>query len=266
MRALGLLLCSGISSVLLAQTPSIGEGGVINAASFARGQVITRGSLVSIFGTDLAAGLAQGSSIPLSTSMADVSVTFGGIPAPILFVSPTQINAQVPWELLGGADAGTAPVVVRRGTTNSQPQQVQVGPVSPGIFTVQSGVGPAIAINLDGSLAAAENSIQGVRTRPARTGDALIILATGLGAVDPPGRTANSSTDTLRRTTTTPVVLIGGREATVQFSGLAPEFVGVNQLNIIVPDGVQPGDAVPLQLRVGGITTSDRVIIAVRSN
>ena len=61
-----------------------------------------------------------------------------------------------------------------------------------------------------------------------------------------------------------PTVLIGGVEAQVPFSGLAPEFVGVNQLNVVVPSGVMPG-VVPIQLRMGGITTTDQVTIAIRA-
>jgi uncharacterized protein (TIGR03437 family) len=138
--------------------------------------------------------------------------------------------------------------------------------MAPGIFSVQSGVGAAIAINGDGTLAAPENSIPGLRTRPARIGEVIVVLATGLGQVDPPAVTAHPSIDALRRTMTTPTVLIGGREAIVHFSGLTPEFVGVNQLNVGIPEGVQPGSAVPIQLRMGAITTSDRVTIAVAGN
>jgi uncharacterized protein (TIGR03437 family) len=265
-----LLVCAALSSLLHAQVPSVADGGVLNAASFAQGQAVTQGSLVSIFGSNLASRLAQADSIPLSTSLADVTVTFNGIPAPILFVSPDpsgQINAQVPWETMGGGvGSGTATVVVRRGNVSSEPRQIPIAPVSPGIFTTQFGVGPAIAINGDGTLAAPENSIPGLRTRPARIGEVIVVLATGLGQVDPPGRTANASVDALRRTMATPTVLIGGREATVHFSGLAPEFVGVNQLNVGIPQGVQPGNAVPIQLRMGSITTSDRVTIAIAGN
>ena len=62
---------------------------------------------------------------------------------------------------------------------------------------------------------------------------------------------------------TTPVVLIGGVSAHVDFAGLSPQFPGVNQVNVVIPAGVAPGDAVPLQLQLGGITTTDRVTIAV---
>jgi uncharacterized protein (TIGR03437 family) len=262
MRTAFLLTCAVVTSFVLAQRPTVADGGVLNAASFARGQAVSRGSLISIFGSELASGLAQAGSIPLSTSLADVSVTFDGIQAPILFVSPGQINAQLPWE---GAASGSSTVVVTRAGQSSEPKQFQIGPVSPGIFSVNFGVGTAIAINLDGSLAAPENSIPGIRTRPARTGDPLIVLATGFGQVTPPARTGNNSVDTLRTTTTMPTVLIGGREAMVQFSGLAPEFVGVNQLNVIVPN-ISAGDAVPIQVRMGNVTSTDQVTIAVRAN
>lgn len=269
MRAKVLLVCAALPALLFAQVPTVDDGGVVNAASFTRGQAVAPGSLISIFGSNLASDLAVAGSVPLSSSLLDVSVTFNGIPAPLLFVSrePAQINAQVPWETLGGGvGGGTATVVVRRGNLSSQPREIQIAPASPGIFTTQFGVGPAIAINADGSLAAPENSIPGLRTRPARIGEVIVVLGTGLGRVDPPAQTAHASVDALRRTMTTPTVLIGGREATVHFSGLAPEFVGVNQLNVAIPEGVQPGNAVPIQLRMGGITTSDRVTIAVAAN
>lgn len=251
---------------LRAQTPVISDGGLVNAASFAGGQIVTPGSLVSIFGTELASGLTQADTIPLGTSLGGVSVSFNDIPAPLLFVSQGQINAQLPWNVLAGsATSGPVNVVVRRGSTASQVKQFQAGPFSPGIFAVEFGVGQAIAINPNGLLAAAAGSVPGLVTEPAPIGGAIVIYATGMGAVDPPAVSGQASLDTLRTNTTIPTVLIGGREAQVLFSGLTPQFVGVNQLNVIVPQGVTPGNAVPLQIRVGGITTTNRVTIAVRA-
>jgi uncharacterized protein (TIGR03437 family) len=256
-----------VAAVAGAQTPVLRpDAPVVNAASFAAEQVVTPGSLVSIFGTELAAGLAQADSIPLSNTLAGVSVSFNNIPAPILFVAQGQINAQLPWNTLPDAGvAGTADVVVRRGSASSQARQVRIGPFSPAIFSIQFGVGQAIAINLNGLIVAPSGSIAGLVTEPARIGSTIIIYATGLGAVNLPVANGSNSVDALRTNTTTPEVLIGGRNARVEFSGLAPEYVGVNQLNVVVPEGVTPGDAVPLQLRVGGITTTDRVTIAVRA-
>jgi uncharacterized protein (TIGR03437 family) len=93
--------------------PVVADGGVVNAATITPG--VTQGSLVAIMGTGLAASVASADSIPLSTSLANVSVTFNNVPAPLSYVSPTQINAQLPWNTLAsGVTTGTANIVVTR--------------------------------------------------------------------------------------------------------------------------------------------------------
>lgn len=274
MHAVRVLFTLGLTfAPLLAQTPNIVDGGVINGASFAKGQAVAAGSLVSIFGTNLASSLALADSIPLSNSLGGVTVTFNDIPAPLVAVIPggassaDQINAQLPWGVLPpGTTSGTARVVVTRNGVASPPGSVQIAPVAAGIFSVQFGVGIAIAINPDGSLAAPLNSVPGIPTHPGVIGDpaGLMILATGLGAVNPPALDGRSSLDQLRTAVTTPTVLVGGVPANVTFAGMSPQFPGVNQINITLPASVQPGDAVPLQIQSGGITTTDQVTIAVR--
>lgn len=265
MRLRTLVTLVALAIAAFTQTPVVTDNMVLNAASFDRTHPISVGSLVSIFGTDLAGSLAVGSSIPLSNALGDVSVTFNGIPAPLLFVSQGQINAQLPWNVLaGGATSGTASVVVKRGNTSSQPKNVTVGSVSPGIFSVNFGVGNAIAINLDGTLAAPAGSLPPLTTHPARPGDTVIILATGLGAVDGPIENGVNSGATLRNTVNRPTVVVGGRDVQPAFSGLAPEFVGVNQLNVVIPADAPVGDAVPLQLRMGSAISTDKVTIAIQ--
>lgn len=268
MRDLALL--SGIVlflSIADAQTPSVAENGVLNAASYATagqpGNASAPGSLVAIFGTELASGLSVADSVPLSTSLSGVTVSFNNTAAPIQFVSPTQVNAQIPWNL-PGAQTGSASVVVTRDGRASSPRNFPVAQFSPGIFTFSgNGIGLAVAVNSDdGSVSQAAGSVPGVAARPARSGSAIIVYATGMGPVDPPVANGAASLDTLRRNTTIPTVLIGGRQAQVLFSGLSPQFPGVNQLNVVVPEGLPPGQ-VALQLQVGGVTTSDRVTIAV---
>jgi len=187
-----------------------------------------------------------------------------GIDAPLNGVFHTdngdQINAQLPWN----AQAGAAQVVVTRNNVASAPQSFTIGNFSPGIFSTQFGTGQAIAINSDGSLAAPAGSIAGLATHPAKAGDVIVILATGLGAVTPAVNNGANTTDGLRTTTTMPTVMIGGVSATVQFSGLSPQFVGVNQVNVVVPAGVTPGNAVPIQIAVGGLTTTNQVTIAIQ--
>ncbi|MDE3164351.1 MAG: hypothetical protein KGN36_00980 [Acidobacteriota bacterium] len=226
------------------------------------------GSLVSIFGTNLASSLSQADSIPLSTSLGGVSVMFNNVPAPLLFVSHSaangdQINAQLPWEVQGS----TAQVVVSQGGQSSAPVTVPLSSAVPGIFSVNFGVGQAIAYgNSDGALAAAANSISGLTTHPAKIGDpsTLVILATGLGAVNPTVQTGNDVTDNqLHSTVSPPEVLVGGVPAQVVFSGMTPQFVGVYQINIVIAAGTPTGNAVPLQIRMNGYTTTDQVTIAV---
>ena len=255
------------------QTPTVFNGGVVDATNFAPGQTVAPGGLVAIFGSDLAGALTQADSIPLATQLADVSVKFNNVPAPLMFVSPGQVNAQLPWNVLPqGVTTGTASVVVSRGNNSSPPQQVPIGAFGPGIFAYPSGIGQAIAVLQTanpadaryGALAAPAGSIAGINTAPAQVGDFIQIYASGLGAVDIPIANGVISTDQLRRTTTQPIVLIGGVAVNPSFSGLSPYFVGVDQVNVQIPANAPKGNAVPLQLQIGGITTTAQVTIAIQ--
>ena len=208
---------------------------------------------ISIFGSNLASSLSQADSIPLSTSLGGVGVTINSTPAPLLFVSGGQINAQLPWN----AGSGTASVVVTRDGAASTPVNFPVGALNPGIFTLSGdGTGQAIAYgNSDGAFAAPAGSVPPPYTaHPAKIGDptSLVILATGMGTVDPQVNTGDiPPSGTLSRTVIVPTVLVGGVAAQVVFSGLAPGFVGVNQINIVIAAGTPVGDAVPVQIRDG---------------
>jgi uncharacterized protein (TIGR03437 family) len=245
----------------LAQGPSVAAGGVVNGASFAEGQAVAPGSLVSIFGTGLASALSEADTIPLSSLLGGVTVTFNGIAAPLLFVSPGQINAQLPWEI----PVGTVTVIVNNNGVASPASAFQAASISPGIFAVQFGVGQAIAINnSDATLAAPVGSIPGLTTHPASAGDAVILYVDGLGPVNPPVADGGIAGTTLTNTNSNPVVLVGGVSAPVLFSGMTPQFVGVNQINILVPQGAPTGPSVPLQIQFGGITTTDQVTMAIQ--
>jgi uncharacterized protein (TIGR03437 family) len=269
MRIQMLVLSLVMSCAALAQTPSVADGGVLNGASFVKGQPVTVGSLVSIFGTNLASGMAQADTIPLSTSLGGVSVQFVNgsttTNAPLIFVTGTQVNAQIPWNLVPAGATQNVGVMVTMNGISSAPAQVMVGPFSPGIFTTGPPAFRAIAQNSqDGTLAQPAGSIPGLTTRPVKVGDALIIYATGLGAVDnPPPDGMVPPSNTLANTLTKPVVMVGGMTAQVLFSGLQPQFVGVNQINIVIPPTAPTGDAVPLTIQMGGITSPSNVTIAV---
>jgi uncharacterized protein (TIGR03437 family) len=145
---------------------------------------------------------------------------------------------------------------------------VPVGPFSPGIFAgIPASPTQAIAYgNSDGLLAAAPGAIPGLTTHPAKINDptTLVILATGLGAVNPPVQTGNNALDgQVHNTTTLPTVKVGGVEAQVVFSGMSPQFVGVYQLNIVIATGTPTGDKIPLQISMGGVTSLSTITIAV---
>ena len=249
-----------VVSVLLNTTPAAARlKSVVNAALYASSSQIAPGSLVSLYGNVLATGApALATSIPLPTSLGGVSVTFNNIPAPLTYVSSSQVNAQVPWK----APAGIATVLVSVNGTLLPPFNVAVGAFSPAVFAFPSGAGAVV--NQDYTFAAAAGAIPGSpSSRPAKYGEVVTIYATGLGAVDLSIADGMGSSDALRYTVTKPRVLIGGASAQVLFSGLSPDFVGVNQLNVVVPDGADTG-VQPVQIMFGGVTSSAKVTMAVQ--
>ncbi len=271
--AVSLLFTSAVC--VFGQTPVVGQGGIVNGASFALDQPDKRvapGSLISIFGTSLASGPGLADTIPISTSLGDVqSVTFNGTAAPILSVGSGQINVQLPWGLYAPSSgtANVSVVVTRNARGASAPVQTPIGEFSHGIFTAPAnGAGQALAlIYPDNAIAAPTGSIPGRLTRPAKPGDILQIYCTGLGPVMEPGSGGpppdGSPPQGTATTVTTPVVTIGGITMPVQFSGLAPGFVGLYQVNLQVTASAPTGNAVPLQIQMGGLTSTKQATIAV---
>jgi uncharacterized protein (TIGR03437 family) len=278
MRAiLPVVLALGSLTVAYPQTPAIFAGGVLNGASFDKtGQPVSPGALVSIFGSDLAAATESSLTVPLSTTLSSVKVTFDRIEAPLKDVVHTpgsydQINAQVPWEILpvippgSGATAGVQVIVTRNGVP-SAPFTANMSAAAPGIFTFAFGVGQAVAYgNSDGAVAAPTNAALPFPSHPAKIGDqtTLVILATGLGPVNNPVPSGTvPAIGTLSTTVTNPTVLVGGVPAQVVFSGLS-QYVGVYQINVVIQPGTPTGNAVPLQLQMNGVTSRNDVTIAV---
>jgi len=283
MKSVRVLMLAGVvAGTLAAQAPTVNQGGVLNGASYSTTN--PPGSLIVIFGTNMVGGtgLLRASSTPLSMSLKNssdtVSVTINGTPAPMYYASTTQTSVQLPW---GIAD-GNANIVVTRNGTASAAQQMQVGQFSPGIFTLtQNGKGMALAFNaipitVNGkpalAIAQPAGSVPGLTATPAKAGDHMFVYCTGLGAVTPSiadgaapcALSGCKTTDKQRKTTTQPTVLIGGVSAKVEFSGLAPQFVGVYQLNFQMPAGVAAGNAVPIQIQIGGASSRTDVTIAVQ--
>ncbi len=209
--------------------PRIGAGGIVNGASFASGQKVAPGSIVSIFGTDMAEGTASATRLPLPMALQRVSVSFDhtddglSVPGRLFFVSPGQLNVQVPWEFAGRTHAQ---VKVRINDTVSSVYRLELSDYAPGLFDVVT--------HADGTLVTASS--------PARPGDTVILYATGVGPVDRPQASGEAaSTQALAHTLPTPTATLNGQPAPVIFSGLAPGFVGLNQLNITLPTNARSG-------------------------
>jgi uncharacterized protein (TIGR03437 family) len=182
-------------------------------------------------------------------------------------VSPGQINAEVPWNVMPPGISGTVNVVVARGGLSSFPEPVLISQVAPGTYQA---AGHAFAINVTdptsaryGSFAAPVGSLPGYASFPAQTGDAVLVYASGLGAVNVPIDDGNDSLDATRTTLETPLILIGNIPAIVTFSGLSPQYPGVYQVNFVVPL-VPSGDAIPLQIQMAGLTTTSTTTIAIQ--
>ncbi len=245
--------------------PILPPDSVVNGASFRPAteskSFIAPGAIVSIFGTELASDTQIASEVPLPTTLGETSVTFNGMPAALFFVSGTQINAQVPFELVSGA--GVASVQVTRGGETSVIQPVSVAAVSPGIFTMnQQGTGP-------GAILHAADFQPVTESNPAQTGEFLLIFCTGLGRVLPevPSGNVAPGTEPLARTVSPPLVNIGGIPAEVVYSGLAPGFVGLYQVNVEVPVGLSPPVSQPPEGAIPPVAHNLEIInIGVPSN
>ena len=240
-------------------TPILPPNSVVNGASFRPAtepnSPIAPGAIVAIFGTDLASDTLVALDVPLPTTLEDTSVTFNGIPAPLVFVSGTQINAQVPFELMTGT--GSVTVQVKRGSETTMEQPIGIADVSPGIFAFnQQGTGPGAILHAEDFQPVSESA-------PARPGEFLLIFCTGLGAVQPgvPSGDIAPTAEPLARTVTLPMVNIAGIAADVAFSGLAPGFVGLYQVNVQVPGGV-PSGTQEFEIIINGVS-SNTVTIAV---
>jgi len=269
MRSLGLALGMVILASIACAQPAVSPGGVVNSGSYTANGVAP-GSIVSIFGTNLASSGAFASTIPLSTTLSDVtSVTFNDIPAGLYYTGSSQINAQLPFNVLpSGQSSGTVNIVVKNAGGASAPQSVAVVPVSPGIFTVNAnGLGQAFAYdNTTGLTSAPVGSILGLTTAPISlsSGHALIVACTGLGAVTPPIDNYVAASDgTFRNTVLRPDVLIGGVKAQFVYSVLSPQFVSEYQIGVIPDPSTPTGSAVSLQISIGGVTTANTATIAV---
>jgi uncharacterized protein (TIGR03437 family) len=239
-------------------TPVVPANGAVNGASFNSGvAALAPGAIASIFGTNLSAapvtgaqpGFVSGTDV-LQTTANGTRVTFDGVAAPLFFLkhdaaSFDQLNVQVPFELAG--KTSTQLVVYLNGKPSAA-VTVAVQPVSPGLFTLCAcGTGAAVILNQDYTINTQPNA--------AARGSVIMLYATGLGPTSPAGITGKAAPHAEPLAVTMaqywPTVTIGGVSAHVEFSGLAPWFVGLWQVNVTVPANAPTGEQ-PLVLTTGG--------------
>jgi len=233
---------------LLNQPPQPSLSAVVNAASFQPGPVAP-GSLISIFGANLAQGTAFSQPGALSTTLGSVTLLINGVPTPLQFVSANQINAQVPFEV------STGPATAELRLPGMPPAAIQfrVASAAPGIFSV--GSNRAAIQNADGTLNAPDN--------PAPAGSVIAVYLTGQGAVEPPVTTAAPApTNPPARATYPVTATVGGQPAGVVFAGLSPGSVGLFQVNLRLPL-IAPG-SYPLEIAVNGIASNTQMLQIVK--
>lgn len=223
---------------------------------------VSPGEIVAIFGQGL--GPATGVNLQLDSnglltnSLGGTQVFVNGNPAPLIYAANGQVNAIVPYEV---AQAQTANVVVVYRGNASAASQIAISAVKPGIFTgSSSGHGQGAILNLD-------YSVNGP-AHPAQRGQYVIIYGTGEGVTTPPGmdgRVSATAGTPLPNAAASCSATIGGLPATVYYCGEAAELTsGVVQLNVLVPESVTPGNAVPVAVTIGGVTSQAGVTLVVQ--
>ena len=256
---------------LLTGRPVINPNGVINGASF--GAAIAANAMISIFGTGLAgAGTARVAAAfdienaRFPQELACVAVEIGGRRAPVAFVSPNQLNAQVP--TLSGTGPVQVVVILNPGRSNElrgELSGVTILNFAPALFTFNGRTLAALHTNFD--VVGDPATLRFDRpVRPARPGDTVLLYGTGFGAVDPAAQ-AGDVTAGQARVTGTVTVTIGGltvRPEDILYAGLTPGSIsGLYQFNVRVPATAADGD-LPVVLQVGGVSTQSGATILVR--
>ncbi len=241
--------------------PALFTGGIVSGASFGRGEALAPGSIVSVFGRNLARGQNLASRLPLETTLGGATLNIGGVDAPLFFSSDGQINAQLPFEV---AVATRPHVVVRARRDDSGleavtvPETITIAAARPAIFTTnQQGTGQGAILDAQGRLVDS--------AAPATAGEVVQVFCTGLGATEPrvvSGEPAPAA-EPLARVVVPVEARVGSRPARVVFAGLAPGFVGLYQVNVEIPAGVEPGQEAPLVLFQQGVP-SNTVTLAIR--
>ena len=239
-------------------------GGVVNNATF-EGDTLAQGGIVAVFGDGFATGQpSQASALPLPTELGGVRVLINDRPAPVYFVSPNQINFQIPYDIA----AGSAVLRVERSGQLGNPVSMQIGRSVPRLLRLNIN-DYGIIVNQDGSFPIPQTP--GVNSRPARVGETLVIYALGLGQTEPavqsgvaaPGSPLARAGGNFRVSFGAPGPFGTSAEVVPLYVGLTPNFVGLYQINVTIPAESPRGTSVPIALVSEQYGSSNRVTIAI---
>lgn len=218
---------------------------IVNAADYTG--ALAPGSLISVLGSNLSPVNIATNEMPLPAVIGESCLTVNGAPAPLLFISPTQVNAQLPFFQGGKA---TLRLHTPAGSSNSV--TIDVAPAAPAVFrtVLEEGIEAPTVIR-------AANNLPATLANPVHRGDILVIYAAGLGRTSPPVEAGMPAPfEPLALTEIQPEVELGGVPLAVFYSGLTPGCAGVYQINAHVPGWVPTGRNVPLTIRQGGASTT----------
>ena len=239
-----------------AAPPAVPSGGAVPGT-------VTSGEWMSIYGTNLAASTAVWTG-NFPTSLGGASVTIGGKAAYLSFVSPGQINVQVP----NVTATGAVPLVVTTGA-GSGTSTVTLSSFGPYFFLLDTKHVAGIILRSDGSGAYGGGSYDiigptgsslGYPTVAAKAGDEIELFGTGFGPTNPPVPAGQAFSGAAP--TTSPVTLsINGVSLTPAFAGLSGP--GLYQLNLKLPSGLGSGD-VSLRATVGGVEAPGGAVISLQ--
>ena len=245
------------ATVLCGQSPAIATRGTVNAADYSRD--VAPGAIVVIFGSNLAASTAAASALPLPQSLGGASVELmpSGVLLPLFYVSPGQINAQLPYDV----PIGQLQLRVRTAAGVSSPDTLLIARNAPKLFTLDfSGKGHAVAVTSNYDLVTDKN--------PAKAADYITFYLNSAGPASGAvvaGRPAPGidPASGLSRLTDAVTVKVNGINAQLLFAGLVPGYTGLYQINIRMPFVTVTG-AMDVSVQVGSATSQAKVDIAHR--
>jgi uncharacterized protein (TIGR03437 family) len=191
---------------------------------------------------------AQPDTLPLPTKLNGTSVLIGGKASPLFYVSPTQINVQIPFEL---TSAQQYQVIVSANGAYTTPERIQLTDATPGLDAFPDG--SLVAVHAaDGSLVSASS--------PAQPGEYVVLFLLGMGQTTNPVASGESTSGTvLSQDTVPPTLTLGGNPVPVAFAGLAPGFVGLYQINVQIPADT-PGGNLSVSVSQNGVTGNSAIL------